>query len=139
MRLTGHELLETLNNYFSKTNDDFEFLVLLAIPILIIVILIIVLKDRKIIDDDFGKILNDEDYEFIEVIRQTKKLEEFDRDLLIELSIQSKIKPIYMSFIDKRSFLNVEADLIHNLKKSGKSLADSSKYIALRTIKKKLF
>lgn len=139
MDLTSYELLEALNKYFSKTNNDLELLILLGIPFLMIALLIMFLRGLRIKHNDFSEILSDKDYEFIEIIRQTKKLEEFDRDLLIELSIQSKMKPIYLAFIDKQSFLNIEADLAHKLKKDGRPLSDNPKHKALRAIRKKLF
>jgi hypothetical protein len=130
--------IREVNRYFKGGAYDFEiFLALLLPAILILLFLIFARKGAgKSIDVEE---LSDKDYDFIEVVRQQKGLEEFDRDFLLQLSFEHSVKPLYQILIDKDVYEKVEQEFVNEANEQGKHSEADKRIRHLRKLKLKLF
>ncbi len=101
MELTLYgKLARALQEYFS-TGDDTG--VLIACFIVGIILLILILQSALSPREEEA-IASDKDLDFFEVVIQQKGLENFDRDLLLELAEFGNVKPIYRILIEIQAF-----------------------------------
>ncbi len=139
MKITGHEFLKALNDFFSGTNPATETFLLLLLPALLIgigLLLYDVQKKREQKDPFFN--LSKTDFEVLEHVRLQKGLEEFDRDFLMNIAFTYSIKPIRM-LLDQATFERIEEMMTEKLKKIGANPAENKSLEYLKNIKKKLF
>ncbi len=139
MKITGHEFLKALNDFFSGTNPATETFLLLLMPALLLCIglLLYDVKKKKEQRDPFFN-LSKTDFEVLEHIRLQKGLEEFDRDFLMNIAFTYSIKPTRM-LLDQATFERIEEMMTEKLKKIGANPAENKSLEYLKNIKKKLF
>lgn len=138
MSLTGREVLQALQEYFSSSNQQTETFLMLILPacFLIIALLYIRIKPEKSVDPYFA--ISKQDFELLEHIRIQKGLEEFDRDFLMSVAFTWSIKPTRM-LLDPATFGRVEEMMTEKIKKSGEDPASNKSLIYLKNLRKKLF
>ncbi len=139
MRLSGKELLRTLNDYFSQTNVETEIIFMLLIPALITILVLIFFSRESTGEHDPFSVISNKDMDFIETVRLEKALETFDRDFLLSLALNFKIKPAYQVFIDKLVFESLVNNLRSELKDNQEDPDKNSKLLHLLSLQKKLF
>ncbi len=139
MRLSGRELLRTLNDYFSQSNYEAEIVLMLVFPILVILVFLWVFKSSSTGDKDPFSVIPAKDLDFMETVRQQKGLEEFDRDFLIDLALNNNIWPVYQLFINLEIFESVERALLNQLKEKDENPLKNRSLNHLKELKKKLF
>ena len=139
MKITGHEFLKALNDFFSSTNPATETFLLLLMPALLLCIALLLydVKKKKEQRDPFFN-LSKTDFEVLEHIRLQKGLEEFDRDFLMNIAFTYSIKPTRM-LLDQATFERIEEMMTEKLKKIGANPAENKSLEYLKNIKKKLF
>ncbi len=139
MKITGHEFLKALNDFFSGTNPATETFLLLLMPALLLCIALLLydVKKKKEQRDPFFN-LSKTDFEVLEHIRLQKGLEEFDRDFLMNIAFTYSIKPTRM-LLDQATFERIEEMMTEKLKKIGANPAENKSLEYLKNIKKKLF
>ena len=132
------ENLKAVNRYFKGGAYDFEIFLVLLFPAFLIIIYLLLQRRQANMASELEKI-SDKDFDFIEMVRLQKGLEEFDRDFLLQLSFESSITPVYQVLIDKGVFEMVEASLLDRLNKQGESTESNKRIKYLRKLKAKLF
>lgn len=130
--------IKAVNRYFSSGAYDFEVLLLLLFPAIIILIMLLLQKRAPSVESEMEKI-SEKDFDFIEMVRLQKGLEEFDRDFLLQLSFESSVSPVYQILIDKDVFEKIEAQLIDKISERGESTDSNKRIRYLRKLKLKLF
>jgi hypothetical protein len=104
-----------------------------------ILIIILLLQRRSASTQAEIEKIPEKDFDFIEMVRLQKGLEEFDRDFLLQLSFEAGLKPVYQILIDKDAFEKIEEGLIDSISERGER-ADANKRVRyLRKLKLKLF
>lgn len=138
MTLTGREVLQALQDYFSSSNQQTETFLMLILPafLLTIALLYVRTKPGKSVDPYFA--ISKQDFELLEHIRIQKGLEEFDRDFLMSVAFTWSIKPTRM-LLDPATFGRVEEMMTDKIKKSGEDPASNKSLIYLKNLRKKLF
>ncbi len=132
------ENIKAVNRYFKSGAYDFEILLVLLFPAIILILLLIFQRRSGSAQAEIEKI-PEKDFDFIEMVRLQKGLEEFDRDFLLQLSFEAGLKPIYQILIDKDAFEKIEEELIDSISERGER-ADANKRVRyLRKLKLKLF
>ena len=132
-----NEVLREVQKYFSPGEYEFELFLLLLFPLILLAATAVYFNRANKGTFNLEEVLSEKDFEFIEMVRQTKKLEDFDRDFLIELALKSEIFPIYLIFIDKDAFLKAEADLISEI--PSEKTTQNYRLQLLKKLKKQLF
>lgn len=130
-------VLREVSEYFSRSDYELEILLLLLTPIVLISFVAYFHKGFKGTYSAESS-LNKRDFELIEMVRKTKRLEEFDRDFLLELAIENSIKPPYLPFIDKKSINKLEKELLKKAKHDNQK-TESERLRLFRQIKQSLF
>ncbi|GAB4273192.1 MAG: hypothetical protein Kow0029_12640 [Candidatus Rifleibacteriota bacterium] len=136
---SAQENIKAVNRYFKSSEYDYEIFLALLLPSILIIAFLIIYRHES-----GGKALDiekipEKDMDFIEMVRLQKGLEEFDRDFLLQLSLENSVEPIYQILIDKDVFENIESKLIDQIAAKAES-ANSNKRVAyLRKLKMKLF
>ncbi len=138
MTLTGREVLQALQDYFSRSNQQTETFLMLILPafLLTLALLYVRTKPGKSVDPYFA--ISKQDFELLEHIRIQKGLEEFDRDFLMSVAFTWSIKPTRM-LLDPATFNRVEEMMTDKIKKSGEDPANNKSLIYLKNLRKKLF
>lgn len=139
MRLSGRELIRTLNDYFSQSNFETEIVLMLVFPILLILLFLWFFKSSSTGDKDPFSVIPVKDMDFIETVRLQKGLEEFDRDFLIDLALSNNIRPVYQIFISQETFESVEKALLNQLKEKDGNASKNRSLNQLKELKKKLY
>lgn len=138
MKISGREFLQTLNNFFNKTDPQTETFLLLILPALIFTLVLITYKGKAAKNSDPYSSLSKKDLETIEHIRLQKGLEEFDRDFIINIAFEFSLKPTRL-LLDQSAFAIIEERLTDKLKKNGENPTQNKSLNYLKTIRKKLF
>ena len=101
MELTMYgKVTRALSEYFSSGDDT---IVLIIALIMAVVFLIIILQTA--FSPAAGEVVvTEKDLDFFEVVIQQKGLENFDRDLLLELAEVGKVTPVYRVLIEVGTF-----------------------------------
>lgn len=139
MKLSGHELLRTLNDYFKAGNFETEIFMLLLFPAILILLFLYIFNRESTGSSDLLQSIAEKDMEFIETVSQQKGLEEFDRDFLITLGLNNKVRPVYKVFIDQETFEDIEKMLINEVVEKGENPAANKRLTQLRLLHKRLF
>jgi len=137
MKISGREFLRNISEFFSEGNYESEIILLLILPVSAFVIFAFFLHSRRASANPFDSI-PEKDIEFIDTVRLQKGLEEFDRDFLLELALNYKVKPGYI-FIDVEVFSKVERDFKIDLTENGEDPETNSRFKHLLKLRKKLF
>jgi len=138
MKLSGREFLQTLNDFFNKTDPQTETFLLLILPALIFTLVLALYKGKPVKNADPYSSLSKKDIETIEHIRLQKGLEEFDRDFIINIAFDFSLKPTRL-LLDQNTFTAVEEMMIDKIKKNGENPSQNKSLTYLRTVRKKLF
>lgn len=139
MRLSGRELLRTLNDYFSQGNYEAELFLMLLFPFVLVIVFLWIVKSNSTGEKDPFAVIPAKDMDFIETLRQQKGLEEFDRDFLIDLALNNNIKPVYQVFLSLETFEKLEKTIIQQLKEKEKNTSSDRSLSQLKSLKRKLF
>lgn len=139
MRLSGRELLRTLNDYFSQGNFEAELFLMLLFPFVLVIVFLWIVKSNSTGEKDPFAVIPAKDMDFIETLRQQKGLEEFDRDFLIDLALNNNIKPVYQVFLSLETFEKLEKTIIQQLKEKEKKTSSDRSLSQLKSLKRKLF
>lgn len=130
--------IKAVNRYFKGGAYDFEVFLLLLFPAILLIVFLILQRRSTSVEAEIDKI-SDKDFDFIEMVRLQKGLEEFDRDFILQLSFENSIKPIYQALIDKEVFEKIETSLIDKISDKGESADGNKRVRYLRKLKLKLF
>lgn len=130
--------IKAVKRYFTEGAYENEIFLALIFPAVLILLFILVIRRDKS-EVNIHANIPDKDFDFIEMVRLQKGLEEFDRDLLIELASENSIKPLYQVLIDKELFEKVENELIEQIAAKGESPDQNRRIRYLRKVKSKLF
>ncbi|MDN5278078.1 MAG: hypothetical protein PWR01_2043 [Clostridiales bacterium] len=135
---SAQENIKAVNRYFKSGTYDLEiFLALLLPAILILTFLFLYRRDAgKTLDLDE---IPEKDFDFIEMVRLQKGLEEFDRDFLLQLSVENSIAPLYQILIDKGVFEKIETRIMNEISEKGENASQNKRVRYLRKLKMKLF
>lgn len=139
MKLSGRELLRTINDYFSAGHFETEMFLLLLFPALLLIIFIFIFSRESTGNKDPFAAIPEKDMDFIETVRLQKGLEEFDRDFLITLALNYKIRPVYQIFIDHVTFEAIESSLVNELTEKNENLTSNKSLNQIRILRRKLF
>ncbi len=138
MKITGHEFLQALNDYFSSGSSETEIFILLIFPGVILSIALLFYSSKPLkVSDPFAN-MSKKDFELLEHIRLQKGLEEFDRDFLINIAFTYSVKTTTI-LLDPSSFERIEQLITEKLKKNGENPAQNKSLNYLQSLKKKLF
>lgn len=135
---SAQDNIKQVNRYFKDGAYEYEILLALIFPAILILIFLLVYRKES------GKAFDLEaipakDMDFIEMVRLQKGLEEFDRDFLLQLSMENSIKPVYQILIEKEVFEKVEGTIIDSINEKGENANASKRVKYLRKLKMKLF
>lgn len=101
MELTLYgKLARALQEYFSAGDDTVALIVVFIMG----VVLLIVILQNAFSPREEESIASDKDLDFFEMVIQQKGLENFDRDLLLELAETGNIRPVYRVLIEIQAF-----------------------------------
>jgi len=139
MRLSGKEILRTLNDYFSQGSYEADLFLMLLFPLILIFVFIWVMRSNSTGEKDPFLVIPPKDMDFIETLRQQKGLEEFDRDFLIDLALNNNIKPVYQIFLSLESFEKIEKSITQKLKEKDQNPSADRSLNQLKSLKKRLF
>jgi hypothetical protein len=139
MKLSGRELLRTLDDYFSAGNLDTEMFFLLLFPALLLIIFLFIFNRESSGNKDPFATISEKDMDFVETVRQQKGLEEFDRDFLLNLALNYSIRPVYQIFIDAEIFSSVEKELTREILDKNEDPAGNKSLKHMKHLHKKLF
>lgn len=132
------ENIKEVNKYFKVGAYEYEILLALLFPALLILVFLFVTRKGAGKALELDKIPQ-KDLDFIEMVRLQKGLEEFDRDFLLQLSVENAIMPLYQALIDKETFEKIETKLIDSLNDEGENANANKRVKYLRKLKMKLF
>ncbi|HNV69795.1 MAG TPA: hypothetical protein PKO06_08865 [Candidatus Ozemobacteraceae bacterium] len=137
MELTMYgKLARALQEYFSAGDDT----AILIVGFIVALGLLIIILQSALSSRETETVASDKDLDFFEVVIQQKGLENFDRDLLLELAEVGNIHPIYRILIEvqayERALRKMEKE-IHARLRNADEIPIRLDY--LRRLKKRLF
>lgn len=129
------KIVKALNQYFKRGEPDYAAFVVVLSVLLLLLLFFYISKKRK---KNIKRLLSKNDLEVLEMVSSAKKISASDRDFLLAISAEQKIKPIYLPFIDQSVFIRIEksVELSAKLKKQK---SEQNRLVNLRRIKKILF
>jgi hypothetical protein len=130
--------IRTVDRYFKGDSYEFEIFLALLLPAIMIILFLVFTRNKSGKTIDIEK-LSKKDFDFIEVVRLQKGLEEFDRDFLLQLAYEYALKPVYQILIDKDAYEKIENEIISDIALKGESVNSNKRVRYLRKLKLKLF
>lgn len=129
-----HIISRALRDFLGPSPYENEVFILLLVPTVLGLFYLLVYRHNNGSEKASSK-----DLDFFEIVRLQKGLEEFDRDILIEVARIYDLKPIYKILLEPDAFDETLTFLKKDLKKSQKSIRLQQHIQYMNKIRNRIF